>query len=77
MKIVYQDFGAAANVVITNTVFEFRKHNRVVDTTLFLVPEVASKHLGFFIMKTVISGKTKHVLRAYKIALRETGRCQR
>lgn len=31
MKIQYQDYGAAANIVITSTVFEFRKHNRVVD----------------------------------------------
>ena len=74
MKIVFQEHGAVANVVITSTVFEFRKHNRVVDTTLFLVPEVISEHRGFFIMKTVISGKAKHALRAYKTALREAGR---
>lgn len=35
MKIEYQDYGAVANIVITSTVFEFRKHNRVVDTALF------------------------------------------
>lgn len=74
MKIDYQDFGAVANVVITSTVFELRKYNLVVDTTLFLVPEVVSEHRGFFIMKTVISGKAKHALRAYKAALREAGR---
>jgi hypothetical protein len=77
MNTTYQDYGAVANVVITSTVCEFRKHNRVVDTTLFLVPEVVSEHRGFFIMKTVISGKVNHTLRAYKTALREAGRCQR
>lgn len=74
MKIEYQDYGAVANVVITSTVFEFRKHNRVVDTVLFLVPEVISEHRGFFLMKTVISGKAKHTLRAYRTAQRDAGR---
>jgi hypothetical protein len=74
MKIDYQDFGAVANVTITSTVFEFRKHTRVVDTTLFLVPEVVSEHRGFFIMKTVFSGKARHALRAYRVAVREAGR---
>lgn len=74
MKIEYQDYSTVANVVITSTVFEFRKHDRIVDTALFLVPEMISESNGFFIMKTVISGKTKHALRAYKIAQREVGR---
>lgn len=74
MKIEYQDYGNVANVVITSTVFEFRKHNRVVDVVLFLTPEVANSSSGFFLMKTVISGKAKHALRAYKTALREAGR---
>lgn len=72
MKIKYQDYGAVANIVITSTVFEFRKHNRVVDTVLFLVPEVISEQSGVFLMKTVISGKSKHALRAYRTALRES-----
>lgn len=74
MKIEYQDYGAVAHIVITSTVFEFRKHNRVVDTVLFLVPEVISEHRGFFLMKTLISGKSKHALRAYRTALRESAR---
>lgn len=36
MKFGYQDFGAVASITITSTIFEFRKHNRVVDTALFL-----------------------------------------
>ncbi|EPU5909544.1 hypothetical protein ACY0LP_001918, partial [Enterobacter hormaechei] len=31
MKIQYQDYGAVANIVISSTVFEYRKHNRVVE----------------------------------------------
>ncbi|HDI1194559.1 TPA: hypothetical protein ACWV6C_005679 [Salmonella enterica subsp. enterica serovar Muenchen] len=74
MKIEYQDYGAVANIVITSTVFEFRKHNRVVDTVLFLTPEVVSKNSGFFIMKSVLSGKTPHASRAYRIAQQEAKR---
>ena len=74
MKIEYQDYGAVANVIITSTVFEFRKYNRVVDTVLFLAPEVISEQRGVFLMKAVISGKSKHALRAYRTALRESAR---
>ncbi|HAT2830975.1 TPA: hypothetical protein I8370_004052 [Klebsiella oxytoca] len=72
MKIEYQDFDIVANIVITSTIFEIRKHNQIVDTTLFLVPEMASNSSGFFLMKTVLSGHAKHALRAYKHLLRET-----
>ncbi|QXA50785.1 hypothetical protein I6L58_07070 [Enterobacter cancerogenus] len=74
MKIQYQDYGAVANIVITSTVFEFRKHNRVVETTLFLVPSVVSSRHGTFILKTVISGKNRDALRAYRTVLREAAR---
>ncbi|EEP1779652.1 hypothetical protein HA727_001971 [Salmonella enterica] len=74
MKIEYQDYGTVANIVITSTVFEFRKHNRVVDTVLFQAPEVVSKNSGFFIMKSVLSGKAPHALRAYRIAQQEAKR---
>ncbi|WON77798.1 hypothetical protein [Serratia sp. UGAL515B_01] len=73
MKIDYQDHGVTASITISSTVFEFRKHNRVVDTTLFLTSTTA-KHTGFFLMKTVISGKTPVVMRAYRIALQEMKR---
>ncbi len=70
MKIDYQDFGATARLEITSSVFEFRKHNRVVDTALFLT-NVTAKHTGFFIMRSVLTGKTPVVMRAYKVALQE------
>lgn len=65
MKIDYQDYGSVANIVITSTVFEFRRHNRAIDVALLLTPEMTSNSSGFFIMKTVLSGHTKHALRAY------------
>lgn len=74
MKIQYQDYGAVANVVITSSVFEFRRHNRVIDVVLFLVPGMVSNSSGFFIMKTVLSSQTKQALRAYKHLIRETKR---
>lgn len=74
MNIEYQDKGAAANIIITSTVFEFRRHVRVVDTVLMCTPGVIAEHCGFFLMKTVISGRSKEMLRANKTARREATR---
>ncbi len=73
MKIDYQDHGVTASLTITSSVFEFQKHNRVVDTALFLT-SVTAKHTGFFIMRSVLTGKTPVVMRAYRVALQEMGR---
>ncbi|EOY5009662.1 hypothetical protein ACP5F4_004934 [Klebsiella oxytoca] len=74
MKISFKECGAVAAVTIISTVFEFRKHNRAIDVALFLVPGMTSNSSGFFIMKTVLSGQTKHALRAYKHLIREAKR---
>ncbi|EQA1884684.1 TPA: hypothetical protein NVL72_003034 [Citrobacter freundii] len=74
MKIQYQDYGAVANIVITSTVFEFRKHNRVVDATLLCTPGIIATRTGMFFMKTVLSGKSRDMLRAYKNVQREATR---
>ncbi|HFY0733268.1 TPA: hypothetical protein ACIGWT_004236 [Citrobacter amalonaticus] len=74
MNIEYQDKGAAANIIITSTVFEFRRHVRVVDTVLMCTPGVIAVRCGFFLMKTVISGRSKEMLRANKTAKREAAR---
>lgn len=74
MKIQYQDYGAAANIVITSTVFEFRKHNRVVDATLLCTPGIIATRSGVFFMKSVFSGKSRDMLRAYKTVQREAKR---
>ncbi|CAI1174970.1 Uncharacterised protein [Serratia ficaria] len=70
MKIDYQDHGTTASITLTSTVFEFRRHNRVVDTALFLT-DVNANRSGVFFMKTVLSGRTPVVLRAYKVVMRE------
>ncbi|EKE1931936.1 hypothetical protein OTV38_003515 [Salmonella enterica] len=74
MKIEYQDYGAVANIVITSTVFEFRKHNRVVDTAIFSTLGIVANRSGIFFMKSVLSGKSRDMLRAYKTILREEQR---
>lgn len=74
MKIEYQDYGAVANIVITSTVFEFRKHNRVLDAILLCTPGIVANRSGIFFMKTVLSGKSRDMLRAYKTILREEQR---
>ncbi|EBO9481958.1 hypothetical protein R275_04980 [Salmonella enterica] len=74
MKIEYQDYGAVANIVITSTVFEFRKHNRVVDTALFSTLGIVANRSGIFFMKSVLFGKSRDMLRAYKTILREEQR---
>lgn len=74
MKIEYQDYGAVANIVITSTLFEFRKHNRVVDATLLCTPRIVANRSGIFFMKSVLSGKSRDMLRAHKTVSREAGR---
>lgn len=74
MKIQYQDYGAVANIVITSTLFEFRKHNRVVDAMLICTPGIVANRSGMFFMKTVFSGKSRDMLRAHKTVSREVAR---
>lgn len=71
MKIEFNDQGTVSTVTVTSSVFEFRRHNRVIDIALFLTPEIVSRSSGFFIMRTILSGKTKHALRAYNHLIRE------
>ncbi|AUU92138.1 hypothetical protein ACP3S7_30085 [Phytobacter ursingii] len=68
MKIEFNDKGAVATVTITSSVFEFRLHNRTVDTVLFRESGVIHTRSGIFRMKTVISGPSNRMLRAHKIA---------
>lgn len=73
MKIEFNDQGSDSVITLTSTVFEFRLHNRAVDTALFLAPSVRAKRNGFC-FKTVITGKPSHVLRAYKAIKAEASR---
>ncbi|MDT1785978.1 hypothetical protein QLF84_23605 [Salmonella enterica subsp. enterica serovar Oslo] len=74
MKIEYQDYGAVANIIITSTVFEFRKHNRVVDATLLCTPGIVANRSGILFIKSVLSGKSRDMLRAHKTVSRDAGR---
>ncbi|EPO0169098.1 TPA: hypothetical protein JAW23_002998 [Citrobacter koseri] len=74
MKIEYQDYGTVANIAITSTVFEFCKHNRVVDAALLCTPGIVATRSGVFFMKSVLSGKSRDMLRAYKTIQREAKR---
>ncbi|MGV8004064.1 hypothetical protein QPK14_18855 [Photorhabdus temperata subsp. temperata] len=71
MKIDYQDKGVTAQIVVASFITERRKHNRCVDAALLMVPVRASS-VGFLLRKTTVTGKTVHVLRAYKIICRES-----
>lgn len=48
MKILYQDYGPVGQVVISSTVMEFRKHNRVVDAVLLACPGISASRAGVF-----------------------------
>lgn len=74
MKIEFNDQGSVSVITVTSTVFEFHRHNRVIDVALLLTPEMTSQSSGFFIMKTALSGQTKYALRACKHLIREAKR---
>ena len=74
MKLEIHDKGAVATLTITSTVFEFRKHNRVVDVALLSTPGIVAIRSGMFFMKSVLSGKTRDMLRANKTVCREVER---
>ncbi|EKH5948473.1 hypothetical protein O8F24_005579, partial [Escherichia coli O103] len=48
-----------------------RRYCRVVDAALFVAPEVRHQSGGGLLMKTVITGKTVPMLRAFKVAKQE------
>ncbi|ELA6496155.1 hypothetical protein RF847_004631 [Salmonella enterica] len=74
MKITFTDYGAVSTVTITSSIFSFRKHDRVVRTTLYLVPGTVSERRGLVFIKTFISGYAREALRAYKVAIEEMKR---
>lgn len=74
MKISFTDYGAVSTVTITSSIFAFRKHDRVVNATLYRVPGTVSERRGVFFIKTFISGYASDALRAYKIAIEEMKR---
>lgn len=74
MKFNYQDDGTVASLTITRTAFEFRTHNRAVDAVLLSTTNLITERKDYFFMKSVLSGRTPGVMKAYKAAMRETAR---
>ncbi|MEQ4731252.1 hypothetical protein AB7W97_01325 [Providencia rettgeri] len=73
MKLKYFDSGAVAKITVTSNLFQYKKHRRVVDAVLLKTHATASTKHGLMIKK-VITGKSSHVLRAYKVAVAEANR---
>lgn len=74
MRIDHHQGEIISSVTITSTVLELRKHNRVVDVALFMTPGTLIKRSGVIFMKSIITGKSRDVLRAYRVAVREAAR---
>ena len=73
MKIEYDDHGVTATLTLTSWVLWVGQHNRCVDAAL-LRTGVRATSKGLISRKTKITGRTAHVMRAYKITLEESSR---
>ncbi|EFH3308134.1 TPA: hypothetical protein KMA24_004560 [Escherichia coli] len=73
MKIRYQDFGTVSQMIISSTVLEIRKHNQILDMLYLADQYLVINTSGIFFLRSTVSGKTSHVLRAYKTAVRGAG----
>ncbi|EET7636747.1 hypothetical protein O2O97_005458 [Escherichia coli] len=73
MKIRYHDFGPVSHMLISSTVLETRKYNHILDMLRLADPYLVINTSGIFFLRSTVSGKTSHVLRAYKTAVREEG----
>ncbi|HFE7522959.1 TPA: hypothetical protein ACGAD2_003576 [Salmonella enterica subsp. enterica serovar Newport] len=71
MKIEFKDYGKHGSVIITSTVFEFRRHKRMVETVLDMTPEAFCIRSGFFILKTEIYDSAADVYQGYREVLKE------
>ncbi|MCC8380565.1 hypothetical protein [Xenorhabdus sp. PB30.3] len=74
MKIEYIDEGISSKIIVSSVITAHRRHNRCIDAALLATPVRASTSVGFLFRMTVITGKTPHVLRAYKIICEEERR---
>ncbi|MEY0399770.1 hypothetical protein AB7W17_23105 [Providencia rettgeri] len=73
MKLNYFDGGAVAKITVTSNLFQYKKHRRVVDAVLLKMNVIASTKRGL-VIKTIITGKSSHVLRPYKVAVAEANK---
>lgn len=61
-------------LTISSTVFEMRKHNRVVNAALLQVPGLPNYRKGFLFVKTTIHGSPSDIKLAFDAAKREAKR---
>ncbi len=73
MQIDYQDSGVIARLTLSSSIINTRKHKRFVDVAL-LAADVSERSTGVLVIRSVITGKTPAVMRAYKAILREVSR---
>ena len=73
MQIDYQDSGVIARLTLSSSIINIRKHKRFVDVAL-LAADVTERTTGVLVIRSVITGKTPAVMRAYKAILREVSR---
>lgn len=73
MQIDYQDSGAIARITIRSSVFAMFQHRRAVDAAL-MCSAVTARTSGLLLVRTVITGKTPAVMRAYKAITQEAAR---
>ena len=73
MKIDYFDSGAIAKITVISNLFQYKKHCRVVDAVLLKTNVTASTKYGL-VIRTIITGKSSHVLRAYKLVVVEANK---
>lgn len=71
MKIEFEDYGSKASVIITSTVFEFRKHNRAVNRVLSQMSKAYFVESGAFVLKTHIYGNAADLYQAYLFVKKE------
>ncbi|EQB4442712.1 hypothetical protein B5M10_14060 [Pluralibacter gergoviae] len=73
MQIDYQDSGAIARITIRSSLLGMCKHRRAVDAAM-LCSAVTARTSGLLLLRTVITGKTPAVMRAYKAITQEAAR---
>ncbi|EBF7359590.1 hypothetical protein OFY73_004818 [Salmonella enterica] len=72
MKIIHQDAGFEARLIITGNLFEAGKINALIDKILLTSPPLRIVQNGFFVREIIITGVPLHVLCAEAI-LHEAG----
>lgn len=71
MKTEFNNLGDKAELTLTSTIFEFKKHNRLAEKAVTAIPFATMIRGGSFIMKTVITGNPLDTLLTHMSLERE------